>query len=368
MNFVFRADSSVKMGIGHLKRCLTLANTIREVIDNANIVFISRKHPGNINDLILKSGYSLIELAFSDANSKLSEATLGSVIYEDWLGTTSLQDAKETVESINGIKIDWLIIDSYGIDVVWEKYVSHFAKRLMVIDDLANRNHFCDLLLDQNYSPNYLSRYEGLLAPNCRTLLGPEYALLNKEFVKSKSRKSKGNTTPKLFLFLSGSEETNFICYQIVETLFVTLKDKIEIDVVIGKGNNYKLDIEKLVTKFKKGTLYSNLPHLGYLMSQADIAIGSGGISTWERMFMGLPSLVISLADNQLLACHQLNEDGYIYYIGHRISFDKYKMIQIIDRLIDSPIEREIISLKCQNLVDGQGAIKVVNAMLNDPV
>lgn len=356
------------MGIGHLMRCLTLANTIREVIDNSNIVFISRGHPGNINDLILKNDYSLIELPFTKANLNLSDAKVESDIYEDWLGTTSVQDAKETVESVKDIVIDWLIIDSYGIDIVWEKYVSHFAKRLMVIDDLANRNHFCDLLLDQNYAPNYLSRYEGLLASNCRPLLGPDYALLKKEFVKSKRRKENGNTTPKLFLFLSGSEETNFICYQVVEALFVAFKDKIEIDVVIGKGDSYRLDIEKLVAKFKKGALYSNLPHLGNLMSQADIAIGSGGIATWERMFMGLPSIVISLADNQLAACHQLNEDGYIYYIGHRIFFNKYKMIQIIERLSDSPAEREIISLKCQNLVDGQGSSKVVYAMLNNPV
>ncbi|MCA6478107.1 MAG: UDP-2,4-diacetamido-2,4,6-trideoxy-beta-L-altropyranose hydrolase [Chitinophagaceae bacterium] len=368
MNFVFRVDSSVKMGIGHLMRCLTLANTIREVIDYSNIIFISRRHPGNINNLILKSNYSLIELPFTKVNLKLSDAKIDGDIYEDWLGTTSVQDASETIESVKDIAIDWLIIDSYGIDIVWEKCVYHFAKRLMVIDDLANRSHYCDLLLDQNYAPNYLSRYEGLLVSNCRSLLGPDYALLKKEFIKFKHQKKKGNTTPRLFLFLSGSEETNSICYQVVKALFVAFKDKIEIDVVIGKGDSYRSDIQKLVAKFKKGALYSSLPDLGYLMSQADIAIGGGGTSTWERMFMGLPSIVISLADNQLAACRQLNEDGYIYYIGHCNFFNKQKMIQIIERLNNSPAEREIISLKCQNLVDGQGSSKVVHAMLNNPV
>jgi UDP-2,4-diacetamido-2,4,6-trideoxy-beta-L-altropyranose hydrolase len=368
MNFVFRVDSSVKMGIGHLMRCLTLAKTIREVFDNSNIIFISRKHPGNINDLILKNGYSLIELTYNDTSQKLSDAKIATEIYEDWLGNTSVQDAQETAEAIKGITIDWLIVDSYGIDIVWEKHISPYTKQLMVIDDLANRNHFCDLLLDQNYSPNYLTRYKELVSPNCITFLGPEYALLNKEFTNSKKPKKKGNTIPRIFLFLSGSEETNFICYQILEALFVAFKDNIEIDFVIGKGDSYRVVIEELVAKFQKATLHSDLPHLGNLMSQADIAIGSGGISTWERMFMGLPSIVISLADNQLPACHQLSEDGYIYYIGHRTFFDKNKMIQIIANLIDSPVERDKISLKCQSLVDGQGSFKIVNAMFNNVV
>ena len=366
MNVVFRVDSSVKMGIGHLMRCLTLANVIDEVI-KSNIFFVCRKLPGNINELVTSKGYGLIELSFLETSQEYNETHVEyQCTYEDWLGSTSLKDAEETHEAIKEISIDWLIVDSYGIDHLWEEYLKPLVNKIMVIDDLANRHHVCDLLLDQNYSPNYLNRYNKLISDNCKALLGPEYAILGKEFIDSKVLQKKHNEIPKILLFLSGSDETNLLCHHILEILFDAFKDNIAIDVVVGNGQNNRLEIEHMVAEFNNASFYSALPHLGNLMSQADIAIGSGGVTTWERMFMGLPSIVISLSDNQLPACIALSEDEYIYYLGHRDVFDKHEMLQTILMLINKPDERDRISIRCQQLVDGRGAYKIVNAMLDN--
>ena len=140
----FRVDSSTQIASGHLMRCLTLAEKLN---CKEKIIFISRDLPGNISNLILKKGFKLTLLNNEDLDVSLKG-------YEKWLTVRQEQDAKETIEAIKNLNLELLIVDSYAIDVKWEKMLRPSVKKIMVIDDLANRKHDCDILLDQNFDLN----------------------------------------------------------------------------------------------------------------------------------------------------------------------------------------------------------------------
>ena len=164
VRIVIRVDSSIQMGSGHIMRCLTLANALRK--KGAILTFICREHPGHLFDLIETSGYQLIRLS---APKFLSSGNLSS---SQMLGVSQKEDAQETMSRMKAIGYcDWLIVDHYSLDIVWESAMRSAVKTIMIIDDLANRRHDYDLLLDQNYYRNLNDRYDGLVPVDCLNLL-----------------------------------------------------------------------------------------------------------------------------------------------------------------------------------------------------
>ena len=172
MNVVFRVDASLQIGSGHLMRCLTFAERLHKSED-ANITFITRDLEGNLIDLIKLQGYSVFVLPRSaDERKDLCG-------YEAWLTVDKETDAAETETVLREMPwIDFLIIDSYAIDAVWERKIRPHVRKIVVIDDLANRVHDCDILLDQNFYLDKDTRYNGLVPESCRCFLGPQYVLL----------------------------------------------------------------------------------------------------------------------------------------------------------------------------------------------
>ena len=200
---VFRTDASQQIGSGHVMRCLTLAEALREA--GGTIAFITRNHLGNLNDYIKSKEFNIHSLP--DRNeSNLSESLSG---YEKWLGVQQSQDAKDTIQVLSEIDPDWLIVDHYALDNNWEGELRPYTKKIMVIDDLANRCHDCDVLLDQNYFHNQ-DRYSQLLSPSTIQLLGPQYALLRKCFAeKRKSFIHNSNEINRVFIFFGGTDPDN---------------------------------------------------------------------------------------------------------------------------------------------------------------
>ena len=168
MKIVFRTDSSVIMGSGHVMRCLTLAESLRE--KGASVIFISRNHDGNLNQIIAEKGFQVIEL--KQPNTDINNSHKNKDIYKDWLGVSVEEDAEDTINTIGNKKPDWLIIDHYSLGIKWEKELRPYVNNIFVIDDLANREHDCDMLLDQNWFENMDSRYNNLLPINCTKFLG----------------------------------------------------------------------------------------------------------------------------------------------------------------------------------------------------
>lgn len=356
MKAVFRVDASAKMGIGHLMRCLTLAEALHE--RGAHIRFICREHTGNLIALLQQKAVPVTALPSPPTN----DTTLGED-YAAWLGVTQAEDAQQTIEVLNGEKPDWLIVDHYGLNVEWEQRLRPHVGRLMVIDDLANRRHDCDVLLDQNYSAEGGHRYQGLVSDSCKLLVGPSYALLRAEYAAyRKTLRTRDGQVRRVLVFFGGSDPQNMTGLALEALSHAELRHLV-VDVVIGANNSHREALERQSRARPQTTIYDPRPHLADLMAQADLAIGAGGATTWERMCLGLPTVVISIAENQLPASEALAEAKLIHYAGH---FSDIKTDQLTQLLIQQSraIEKLAgLSTKNQLEVDGLGALRLVEKL-----
>ncbi|TVT68237.1 MAG: UDP-2,4-diacetamido-2,4,6-trideoxy-beta-L-altropyranose hydrolase [Denitromonas halophila] len=296
MNIVIRADSSVEIGSGHVMRCLTLADRLRE--SGAQVAFLCADLPGAMLDLIRARGYRYRRLSSSVAG--------------DWA-----IDAEESIAAVADLVpgiVDWVIVDHYQIDYRWEEMLRLVCSRLMVIDDIANRRHSCDLLLDQNYDDQL--RYRNLVPVHCKCLLGPTYALLRTEYGAYRAAEEVRNRPlRRAFVFFGGSDPADLTGMAIKALSEPALVD-LAVDVVVGANYSHRDALVKLAAARGNTTIHDPRPHLADLMAEADIAIGAGGVTNWERMTVGLPSVVIAIADNQVPISEQLHGMGAIRYLG----------------------------------------------------
>jgi UDP-2,4-diacetamido-2,4,6-trideoxy-beta-L-altropyranose hydrolase len=357
MVIFFRVDASSKMGMGHLVRCLTLAGFLKRI--GATIRFISRELPGHQCKLIEKSGYCLSRLPH-DAKEYIHFSE-----YERWLGTSWDNDAAQTIEILKNYSqpIDWLIVDNYALDIRWEAQMRPFVKRILTIDDLANREHDCDLLLDQNLYANFENRYINLLPTTAKKLFGPAYALLRPDFLAQRENWSREyDEVKRLLIFFGGSDPTG----ETLKTLSIVKAlgyDEIFVDVVVGAPNQNKHLVMEYCATLPKIKYYCQVDNIAEIMRMADIAIGAGGSATWERCCLGLPSAILSVAKNQEELSEGVARAGAAIYLGcaGAVSEDMIGNA-LLSLIVDRP-KRETIGKKAMTLVDGLGAFRVTNAM-----
>ena len=314
---VIRADASTSIGSGHVMRCLTLAYRLKKE-KNARVVFVMRVLPGNLIGVVEKQGFEVLKL--SPANKRYSLNGYGL-----WLTVPMEVDAQQTIKVLQHYLqehgcdvVDRLIVDSYALDEQWERMLRPYCKEIMVIDDLANRRHECDILLDQNFYLNKDVRYAGLVPEHCKMLLGPEHALLREEFHEAKKhlRKRDGNIK-NILVFYGGSDLTNET-EKAIQAL-VQLHDegyKFTADVITGVSNSRREKIEKICSKYRFLQYYCQVSNMAEFMNKADLMLGAGGSTTWERLYMELPALVTAVAENQIQGCRDCSQAGIIEYLG----------------------------------------------------
>ncbi|MDC1418102.1 UDP-2,4-diacetamido-2,4,6-trideoxy-beta-L-altropyranose hydrolase [Candidatus Thioglobus sp.] len=355
MRIIIRATASKKMGSGHIMRCITLAEELSKKNDNI-IEFVTQKYPENLDDLIKKKGFIVHSI---DASISRNEEGIVSEIFEQE------KDAYDTINAIKSQKIDWVIIDHYSIDYNWQEKLRPYTKKIMAIDDLANRKHNCDILLDQNYSSNEM-RYENFVKSDTVKLLGPRFALLRKEFYElRKKRKKIISKVKRVFIFFGGSDSDN-LTSKSIKIFSKPDLSYLDLDVVIGSINPHKKEVSALVAAHSNAKLHIQVDNIAELMSDADIALCAGGSSTWERMSVGLPSIVVTIADNQDKLSNDLDKDGYINWLG-RINKVNFMMIEdALRHVILNPQQLELQSQKCKSLVDSLGSKRVSNLLLGD--
>jgi UDP-2,4-diacetamido-2,4,6-trideoxy-beta-L-altropyranose hydrolase len=360
LKIVFRADASLKIGTGHVMRCLTLAHKLKE--NGADCEFICRNHEGNLLKKIHNEGFKVTTLTTEASTSceiKMDEEVLD---HADWLDTHWRVDADQTIQALHE-NPDWLIVDHYSLDVNWEITVRPHCKKIMVIDDLADRKHDCDLLLDQNLIKGMDDRYYELLSPNCVTLLGPNYALLQPQYEKlHENVKLKSNKISRIFVFFGGFDNHNLT--SLVISAFLNLeRPDIILDVVINQMNLGASNIIKQTQIHENIILHDMLPSLAPLIFNADFAIGAGGITSWERCCLGLPSLVITSAKNQKSIVAELHRQRIINYLGHYDCVTKPMITNSLKNLLDY---ESIVdwSMRCWNIVDGKGAERIASFLL----
>lgn len=314
---VIRADASTSIGSGHVMRCLTLAHRLKKE-KNAKVVFVMRVLPGNLIGVVEKQGFEVLKLP--PANQKYSLNGYGL-----WLTVPMEVDAQQTIEVLQHYLqehgcdvVDRLIVDSYALDEQWELMLHPYCREIMVIDDLADRRHDCDILLDQNFYLNKDVRYAGLVPKYCKMLLGLEHALLREEFREAKKHLRKRDGTIKnILVFYGGSDLTNET-EKAIEAL-VQLHDEgysFTADIITGVSNSRREKIEKICSKYHFLHYYCQVSNMAEFMNKADLMLGAGGSTTWERLYMELPALVTAVAENQIQGCEDCSQAGLIDYLG----------------------------------------------------
>lgn len=350
----FRTDASSEIGMGHFMRCLALADALLSY--DCEIQFISRSTPEVLRQMLLERRIRLLELS---EDVKVCE--LDELPHAHWLKVSQRQDAMQTVELLNSKTLDWLIVDHYAIDHRWEKYIRRIAKNILVIDDLADRIHDCDILLDQNLYQEKNQKYVGLVPEKCTKLIGPQYALLRKEFREARRHlKTRSGEVNSILIFLGGIDLHNY-----TSLALQALKKtdwKVNVDVVVGQ---YHPCIEEIQTLCMASGFVCHVQsnQIALLMARADLAIGAGGVALWERCCMGLPSICIVTASNQKAQIEEMSARGLIISIGEELDFVE----AIYNGLQRHKLELDLlkISSNLTDIVDGYGALKVMSHLVD---
>lgn len=359
MKAVFRVDASLRIGTGHVMRCLTLARALKAL--GMECHFICRDHPGNLTPLIQNSSFPVYPLAIrNDTHTVTSKADTPLLAYAEWLGATQEQDAGECTPILQSVQPDWLIVDHYSTDIRWETSLKPHYRKLLVIDDLADRRHHCDILLDQNWSgENTNKRYEALVPTHTIKLLGPRYALIDPEYaLLRRLMPPRDGIVRRVMVFLGGSDEAN----QTAKVLMALMSPgftSLAADVVIGMNHPDPTGIANLVGARPNTFFHQNLPSLASLMVRADLTIGAGGAATWERMSVGLPSIVISIANNQTATSVALMKADYIDFIGEMADVTVEDIAAAVRRALAAPTRLKEQSARMQQLVPALGLQEV---------
>lgn len=358
MKAVFRVDSSTEMGTGHLMRCLTLADALQE--RGVRSEYVCRELPGSLIELVVSKGFEVHSLPQPQDSREVHYASL----HASWLGVSWEEDAKQTAAILAGTNPCWLIVDHYALDAKWESAVSAYAERLMVIDDLADRDHYCDFLLDQNLGRK-AADYSDKLPKQCRAMVGPRYVLLREEFsrLRKKSLNRRQGQLERVLVTLGGADKDNVTSEVIAALEASSLKDDAVIDVVVGGASPHCQTIIEQASQSRLNVKVGvNVSDMAQRMADADVAIGAVGGTTWERFCMGLPALLVCLADNQSLFLEPLVSTG-----AARLSCLEHLKVDIakfINDIQGSPAMLTEMSKRASLLVDGEGAGRVVDTML----
>lgn len=331
MKIAFRADASIPIGSGHVMRCLTLADRLQE--RGARVLFVCRGHEGNLVSFVEGKGYRVAKLPQPGAPYR---PAAGDVAQAAWLGVAWREDAEETSRALQGERMDWLVVDHYGIDRRWHKKLRPHAERIMVIDDIADRPHDCEILLDQNLYRDMDARYRDLVPENCRKLLGPAYALLRPEFAQARQAlRDRSGEIARVLVFFGGVDPTN----ETMKALqALSLFPKLAVDAVVGAANPFKDRIRLFCSERTGYRYHCQIGNMAQLMGEADLVVGAGGSATWERCFLGLPSITLTNAENQVETTTAVAAAGATLFLGRCSDVDSHDISAALGSLLRDPV------------------------------
>ncbi|WP_165678838.1 UDP-2,4-diacetamido-2,4,6-trideoxy-beta-L-altropyranose hydrolase [Metapseudomonas otitidis] len=353
MQVLFRVDASPVMGSGHLMRCLTLARELYE--QGAGLTFACRDLPAAPLALV-SSDYALLRLPASAADETAACTAEARI------------DNRADAEALHGLlgerHFDWCVVDHYGLDAEWHGLARRHASRVMVLDDLANRPLDCDLLLDPGLHAEPHARYASHLTCSATTLFGPSYALLREEFLRAREGIApRAGELKRLLVFFTGGDDQG-------ETLkalqaLADWRPQLQVDVVIGLGHGDHKVLERLCTA-QGWHLHCQIDYMARLMAEADLAIGAAGSSSWERCALGLPALVVVLAENQRELARGLDRLGLAVDLGEHAEVSAADYRRVLEGLDAERLRG--MSRRAWDQVDGLGAARVGRALMDATV
>lgn len=367
MNIVFRVDSSDIIGTGHVYRCLNLAYQYKEY---NNISFICKNHNYNLNSKISEN-YKVYEILLESNNDI-------NLDMNTWLGESQEDDLYKTIDIIknNNLNIDWLVIDHYAIDEIWENGIRKYVKNICVIDDFTNRYHNCNILINQQITQEdgiikyrkesecnermtlfyggYEEKYKNIINDNCKIYCGNDYLLLHpKYFEYINFEKKFDNHIRRINIFMGGSDIHN-ITEKIIDICEIYNKqnNKIIFDVIIGKSNKNYEKIKNKIKKLNNFILYYDLEFIGNILEKSDLCIGAPGSTSYERVLMKVPCLCICIAENQKTVINKFIEANVIKYLGTIEDNYEERIIEYLDYFNQNIDELKIMSNNCKTFIN----------------
>ncbi|MEF2968097.1 UDP-2,4-diacetamido-2,4,6-trideoxy-beta-L-altropyranose hydrolase [Paenibacillus sp. M1] len=326
MNIVFRVDATYDLGIGHVMRCLTLAQHLTQHISSLNISFVcSEELPNSMHGKIVEKGYALHLIGLSNVGQH--------------------SDAEQFLKVIEPMEVDWVITDHYSLDITWETLVRPFTRGIIIIDDLANRRHDCDVIIDQNLYANLEKRYRSLIPEHCIPMLGPNYSLIREEFFEVADQIQERDECKNILVSFGGSDPTDELgkVLSALEKDVLQLK-KFNFHVVAGPANPRQSQLQELCKNIPNVCFYPQVNQMAKFLLNMDLAIGAGGISLWERCFMGVPSIVIIVADNQEEAVLEAAKKGLAWNLGFSSKVSSSDITEVLIRVALTPEELKVKS------------------------
>lgn len=333
-------------------RCLTLAEQLAR--RGAQTTFICQQLNGEMSATITERGHACELLAPTIASNCAVEQPADRAD----LAT----DANATAGFLRRAPADWLIVDHYQLCHPWYQTVRPYCGKILVIDDLANRYHDCDLLHDQTLGRT-ASDYRSQVNAQCQLLLGPRYALLRPEFARLRqqqpNKRRRNGSIVQLLIALGGSDQRNTAL-----TLLQHLETQLlqhDISVILVAGVQYA-HIKSVTAWASRSALKLEIHHavtnIAELMQRADIAIGASGGSAWERCCLGLPTLACVYAENQKTIAAHLQSAG-----ASRLWHSIDELQQQLGDLLNHPEQLTAMSSAAAAVCDGAGTQRVVDAM-----
>lgn len=357
MRFVFRTDASTQIGTGHVMRCLTLADALKS--RGAQCHFICREHPGNLIELIKNKEHTVTALPLT-LSSRSSPGA--DVPHAHWLGVSPQEDAAQTLVAMGHTTTDWLIVDHYALDACWERELKPCYHKLMVIDDLADRQHRCDLLLDQTLGRR-MAEYTHWVPKDCTILCGTDYALLRPEFALWRPYSLKRRQIPQLgnILVTMGGVDKDNVTGRVLDVLGqIPLPAKCKITVVMGTmAPGLNSVRQQAATLAHPTTVLTGVSNMARLMADSDLAIGAGGATSWERCCLGLPTIMMVLAENQRQVASSLELAGAATTVAS-VNLLGAQLPKILLTLAQSKEQLTAMSTAAAQVTNGQGVHAVI--------
>lgn len=367
MHVAIRADSSLKMGTGHVYRMLTLATHLK--MHGHKVVFVSRLLEGNMIRFVEKCGFLVLTLPCPDTSTRISNL---HCTHGNWLEvsyTLEIEQSKQLISKYlaqeGKYKLDWLVIDHYSIEQDYQNVMSALCNKMLQVDDLADRNHIVDVLMDQNFYIDGPLRYNRLIPKSCQRLCGPDYSLLRNDFILGRNNLPSFEDRfyqKKVVLFFGGIDLTNET-EKALKGLLKVVGDE-HFDVIIGGNNPNRKSLEVLCKQNQdRTTLHIQISNMTEIFANSYLYVGAVGATTWERCVMGLPGIVCSVAENQIQLAKDLSHINGHYYLGINTELSEQNYIEAFESYRSDIHALKTQSLLCKGLVDGLGGERVVSVM-----
>lgn len=372
MLVVFRTDASIQIGTGHVMRCLTLAGTLQT--QGATCHFICREHAGNLIELLEGRGFTTHRLTQEEGNIDIAvdPGAEPELAHAHWLGASWREDSESCQPILAELSPDWLVIDHYALDQRWERSVldsiTGSRSQLLVIDDLADRPHVANVLLDQN-AGRTPEDYKGLVPAGCDLRIGPTHALLRPEFTELReqalARREALSRPERLLITLGGIDKDNVTGVLLAALAEAPAAQGLQITVVMGDSAPHIEAVRAKAAAMPIPTeVVTGVSDMAERMMRADLCVGAAGSTAWERCALGLPTLQVVLADNQILAAQAMAARGVSLALPFpNASAFPAALAAGLSELSAAGVYRAI-ALSAAALTDGSGAVRLARTLL----